>query len=402
MNRFTKLLSTVALVTFVVALCATSMLAATPKYVITNDDNFNAAANTASIYSIGTGGTLTLVKTISTGGTGAGGGYFATPRVNVLRSTRQNCAYVGDAYAAGGFGVGPGDVAAIDMSSLSLAGTFPGFPLDVGGGFGISLAETPTGTFLFAAYAGSGTIVSYKQEAGCKLKLLSELITVGARDGAVDGMKVTPNGKTLIVGYSDGSIGSYKINSTTGAVTLIARYLVTDGGFAGGVDITKNGKWALFGDAASSPTVEVAPIHANGSLGPTVGYSGIGAGSNSNSVWLSPDETLVYVSNNSSGTIAAAPFNAATGVINTASACTSAVLKNFGNPWFFLGGIATGSTATTGSPLYAAEFGNPSSIGIVRVKKGPPCVLTETSTSPASDSSSPALLTIGVDPPRPF
>ena len=46
-------------------------------------------------------------------------------------------------------------------------------------------------------------------------------------------MKVTPNGATLVLGYSDGSIGSYKISST-GTLTLISRELVTDGGIAGG------------------------------------------------------------------------------------------------------------------------------------------------------------------------
>jgi hypothetical protein len=405
MNRFTRWLSISACVMAMMALCATSALAASPKYVITNDDNSSTAANTASVYSIGASGALTLVKTISTGRTGGGGGYYAAPRTNVLRSKTQNCAYVGDAYSAAGYGNGPGDVAAIDMDTLSLVGTFAGFPLDTGGSYGIGLAENSAGTFLFTAYSGSGTIVTYAQQADCKLKRLGEVITVGARDGLVDGMKVTPSGNALIVGYSDGSIGSYKINSN-GALSLIGRYLVTDGGNAGGVDITQNGKWALFGDATGGSQVEVAPIKVNGGLGPTVGYAGIGSGSNSNIVWLSPDETLVYVSNNVSGTIAAAPFDAKTGVINTAKSCTSSVLKGkaAGN-WLVLGGIATGSTVGTGSPVYAAEYGggNPSGIGIIAVKATKSgCVLTETKASPASDASSTALLSVGVDPPRSF
>jgi hypothetical protein len=44
------------------------------------------------------------------------------------------------------------------MSTLTLAGTFPGFPLDNGNLLGVGLAENPSGTFLFAAYTGSSTI----------------------------------------------------------------------------------------------------------------------------------------------------------------------------------------------------------------------------------------------------
>jgi hypothetical protein len=54
----------------------------------------------------------------------------------------------------------------------------------------------------------------------------------------------------------------------------------------------------------------------------------------------------------------------------------------------------------TGSPLYAAEEGPISSIGIVNVKK--PCTLTEAAGSPAFDPNSESLGTIGEDPPRPF
>jgi hypothetical protein len=100
---------------------------------------------------------------------------------------------------------------------------FPGSALNGGGTFGVGLAENPKGTLLFAAYAGSATIATYRQLSGCKLEFLGEAITAGAGDGgAVDGMKVTPNGATLVLGYSDGSIGSYKISST-GTLTLISR-----------------------------------------------------------------------------------------------------------------------------------------------------------------------------------
>src|ERR1700722_20127831 len=86
MKRLLKLLS--KLVTLVTLF--TGITFAQTKYVITNDDTF--PTNTASIYSVGSGGALTLVTTIATGGEGNTGGYFGTPRVNVLRSKRHNCA----------------------------------------------------------------------------------------------------------------------------------------------------------------------------------------------------------------------------------------------------------------------------------------------------------------------
>jgi hypothetical protein len=371
--------------------------------VITNDDN--PAGNSASVYSIGNGGALKFVTTIPTGGYGRGGGYAAAGRVSVLRSKGQNCAYISD--ALGPNNGRPGDVASIDMSTLTLVGRYPGMPIDSGALWGIGLAENPAATFLFAAYSTSGTIATYKQGADCTLTLKSEIITIGANVGSVDGMKVTPNGKYLIVVYGDASIGSYAINPTTGALTLVGRYLVIDNGLATGVDITADGKWAVLGTVSflTGGEVEVAPIHADGSLGATVGYIPIGKGSNSNNAWLSPDETYVYISDNSSGQITAVPFNATTGVINSSAACTSAVLKNFNSTWQMLGNVITTRQTGLGSPLFAAEWSytNPGGIAIVDVTvKGSACALTEAAFSPVADPATDYLMTVGVDPPRKF
>jgi hypothetical protein len=405
MKRFGKRLSAVAIL---VALCTATSLAGS-KYVITNDDG---SPNTASIYTSGRGGSLILVTTIVTGGVGQGGGPFATPRANVLRSKVNNCAYVGDVLglSAGGAVSIPGDVAAIDMSTLTLAGTFPGFPLDSGAYADVGLAETPSGQFLFAAYTNWSTITTYQQLPGCQLNRLSYVISVGLNFGPVAGMKVTPNGNFLILSYIDNSIGSYSINAATGALTLIGRYFTADAGLAtaAGLDITSDSKWVLFGDVDDNgvPVIDVAPIHKDGVLGTTNDFAGVGTGTSSNNVWLSPDESLVYISNTQSGQITAAPFDKTSGEINIAQACTSPLLRNFEPYLNYLGNVVTGSTEGTGSPLYAAEFGDtgPSGIAIVDVIRGDgtkPCQLRETAASPAMDVS-PFLLTIGVDPPRSF
>lgn len=122
MKRPLKLLSTLAaLVTLFAA-----MTFAQTKYVITNDNNFDSPGNSASIFAVGSGGALSQVTTIPTGGYGSGSGSFGTAMVSVLRSKAHDCAYIGDIF--GKYGVPPGDIAAIDISNLTLAGSFPGFP----------------------------------------------------------------------------------------------------------------------------------------------------------------------------------------------------------------------------------------------------------------------------------
>jgi hypothetical protein len=53
--------------------------------------------------------------------------------------------------------------------------------------------------------------------------------------------------------------------------------------------------------------------------------------------------------------------------------------------------------------IYVAEYGNPSSIGEVKVNSSAgKCTLTESPKSPIADPNSPGLLSIGAFPPRPF
>jgi hypothetical protein len=373
------------------------------RYVITNDDVPTIGGNSATIYQIGARGALTQITVIKTGGTGIGGGDYSTARVNTLRSQTQDCAYVSD--ALGPNGKAPGDVAAINMKTLKLAGAFPGSTSDVGNIIGVGLAEDPKGTYLFAAYTTSATIATYKRLPGCKLKFLGDATSaVGLNGGAIDGMRVTSNGKYLIAAYADKSIGSWRIEAS-GLLSLIGNITTTDGRTAVGVDISGNGKYAIFGvSTAMRAMAEVSPIAADGSLGATTAY-GIGKGDDGENVWLSPDEHWIYITNNTSGQFGAAPFNKVTGVIDTAKSCTSKKLKGFGVIWPWLSGLATRSTVGTGAFLYGAEwnFGGPSGIAIVGVTvKGGACTLKETAASPVADPTSPGLLSIGVYPPRKF
>ena len=75
MSKFVKLLFACALIAVAVAVCTTGAFAkkngTVGPYVVTNDDVYNSTtpSNTATVYSIGAGGALTLVKSLPTGGT---------------------------------------------------------------------------------------------------------------------------------------------------------------------------------------------------------------------------------------------------------------------------------------------------------------------------------------------
>jgi len=410
MKGFMTLVFTLALFAVTVTLCTSSAFAA-KKYLITNDDVFSSGggANTATVYSVGAGGALTLVKTIATKGSGSGGGFFAAGRVNVLHSKTQACTFVTDSNPNFTVNTAP-DVAAINLNTLALVGTFHAGKMDNGANSGVGLADA--GNYLVASFSGNGTLKigstlgSYKILAGCKLKYLGSIAASGINGGSPDGTKVTPDGKTVVVAYVDGSVSSYSISST-GKLALIGNELTSTGAFAAGVDISADGKWAIFGDASGIPSVDIAPISSSGVLGATVHYQYLDQGANSNNVLLSPDESVLFVSNNSTGGIGAVAFNKTTGVLDPTHSCSSGTLKNFDASWIDLGSLAMASSNGTGSEVYAAEFGFPSGIAIVKYSPHQSgedefCDLTETAASPVADPASNGLVSIGVFPPRPF
>jgi hypothetical protein len=366
----------------------------------------NVGSNTATIYKIATNGSLKLVKTVATGGAGDYGGFYATANVNVPRSTSLTCAFAADGNPNFETATIP-DVAAINLTNLKVVGTFAAGSADNASDEGVSL--TDAGSFLIAAFTGNTsffqppTLGTYKILTGCKLKYLGSIEALGLERGTPIGVKATPNGKILIVSYSDGSIGSFTISSS-GKLKLIGQEATA--GFPGGVDITSDGKWAIFGDAANPPAVIVAPIKSSGALGTTVVYSPFNISVNSNNVSLSPDETLLLVSNNSLGTIGVAPFNKATGVVDIAKSCTSDILKYFDQDFFFGAGMNFSGNTGTGGKIYLAEGGfSPAGIAIIDYSKksNGGCQLTEDRLSPVADpGESDSLLSIGRYPSRPF
>ena len=364
-----------------------------PHILITNDDS--PTANTATIYQIRSKGTLRQKTVIQTGGTGTGGGSYATARVGVLHGNHQ-CVYVSDG--------GTSDIAAISLRTFTVTGNFKGSKTDNGNLNGIGLAQS--GRYIYASFTGSNTIGTFKTRPGCKLSFVGDIPTQGLNGGGVDGMAA--NGNILVVAYADGSVQSFNISKgqpkSNGDAQLSTGYN-NGAGAPAGVDISKDGHYALFGDATlNASTVEVSDI-SSGQLTTTVPYT-FGVGINSNNILLSPDDTLLYISDNSSGEVTAAFFDPKTGVLD--SPCTSSVLNGFNNTWFTTGALASQLNTGLGGVLYVAEAGQPSSIGIVIPQKGTPgradhsCTVTELKSSPAKDANSFALESIGVCPPRSF
>ncbi len=389
---------------------ATSAPPASPIYVIVNQDQGVPYPNQVAIYVAGgtdTNPTLTPVDQIYTGGYGSYGGFFGTPRVASAPDVNTNCVYVSNS--------GDNTISAMALNSLEFVGTFSGGVNDSGIPDGIGMAVNSK--YLYAGYGDSQSIAVFSTSSGCGLTYLQSLPAAGVNGGSPTGIAVRND--ILVVSYGDGSAQSFDV---TNGIPLPNSDLRNSRGFAGpatglnqplanipnGVDISQDGRWAIFGDTSTLSLVEVAPLFslAHTQLGQTRPFYTLGNNTDAGDVHLSPDGTLLYMVNNESGTVTAAFFNNATGI--PTKGCTSPVLRNFNFlPWY--GQIVTRDTTGTGKVLYVAEFGRfideqgpPSAIGILTITvNGNSCTLTEAPGSPVEVPLS-GTLSLGAFPPRPY
>jgi hypothetical protein len=345
-------------------ICAASGFAAGasgPQYVVTNDDVAPFFPSGVSFYTVGAGGLLTLKEQVETGGSGIGGGYFAANRVTVLDNGSTQCVFASDAST--------GDIVGISVSTLELAGSASGSPTDTGTTNGIGLAMNTQ--YLYASFTDSSTIGTFQVQPGCSLSFVNDVTVSGLQGGIISAMAI--HGNMLIATYNDGSIESFNISSGTpvsnGDEQNTVGYLKSQGAsYPNGIDITKDGHFAIFGDS---------------------------------NLMLSPDETLLYISNTQGDRITAAFFDASTGKLS--AGCTSGKLKSYGTSWSYVASLGFETTTGTGGVLYVAEFGAASSIGMIQVTSaGGVCTLTELPSSPVADPNSAGLLSIATFPPRGF
>jgi hypothetical protein len=387
---------------FAIAICAyAAVSAASPvgSFLVTNNDVPKAnppvgtAGSTATFYALGSDGAVTGMTVVATGGIGVGGGDFAYSRIAIVPQGDDVCVFASNAAPTA-------NIAGISATSLTVTGNFAASSTDTATANGIGLAANAS--YLYAAFSSSSTIATFSVQSGCLLSFVSDLFEVGLNNGLVAGMAI--HGPTMIVTFGDGSIESFNIaagapvsngdaeNSTGSAEDHLPN----------GLDITADGHYAIFGDASTTTSVEVSDI-SSGKLTPTLVYD-LGPGWNSSSVRLTPDESMIIVTNNSGGAVTALRFNKVSGKI--ASGCTSGPLSGFYTSWSYAGAAALQLPTSLGGLIYVPEFGSNgfSSIGVVQLNStGKSCTLSELSTSPIVDNNdASALLSIGIYPVRPF
>jgi len=376
-----------------ICICAISALAAAasqPHYLVTNDDvPFTSGV---TFYTVTPNGALTLKEQVATGGSGIGGGFFGTNRLSFLKSASQDCVYASDAAS--------GDIAGIDISTLEVGGDAFGSATDSGFTNGIGLAMN--GQYLYAGFTDSNTIGTFQIQPSCSLTFINDISVGGLQGGAIDGMSL--HGNMMVVTYGDGSIESFTISAgapvSNGDKQNSTAFRMSQGAtYPTSVEITKDGHFAVFGDTSTSTVVEVSNLSSS-KLSKTAVYSQK-APINSSNILLSPDESLLYLANTEGDSITALFFDPGDGKVSPG--CTSGKLKGFSKDWSYLSGLALATNTGTGTAIYVAEFGSPSSIGEIQVTStGGKCTLREASSSPVSDPNSPGLLSIGSFPPRSF
>lgn len=354
-------------------------------YVVTNNDPASAA-NSATIFQV-KNKALSVVDTLQTGADGNGGGDFALPRIIISKTGGSQCLFIADA--------GSSDIASFVLPGLKKVGNYTD-PQGNGSGFGYSMGLATRGNFVFAAYGATANIGVFQIGSGCKLSLL------GTYDAAttVAGLRVSPNGETLVVGYGYGAneVDSFSISSA-GALTENGPYTSLAG--AAGVDITSDGKYALFGDATGGTTqIEIFPINSNGTLGTETSFGGngsLGSGQDSSSVWISPNGKFVFVANNLSKQVTSIGFTESPLALSYVGITTLQDSSQI----ISIGGLMTASPTGNGGGLYVAEFSSPNGlVGLLQINADG--TTTEAPTSPFNNGQGSALLSLAAYPPRSF
>lgn len=368
----------------------------TPHYLLTNDDLPQPLLpiNTTSVtfYTILADGHLNLKNTVFTGGFGIGGGYFGLNRIAVLNNGSNQCVFSSEALT--------GDIVGIDVNTLTVTGGALGSANDTGTSNGIGLVIN--GGYLYASFTDSSNIGTFQIQPGCTLSFISDITVGGLQGGIIDGMAA--HGNLLITTYGDGSIESFNVSGVTPVSNgdkqnSTAAINMRGSTFPSGIDITQDGRFAIFGDTSTGVVVEVSDI-SSGKLTKTVVYKSAGAISSSN-ILLSPDETILYISNTQGDRVSAAFFDKNTGKLT--AGCTSTFMRGYSSHWSYLGGLALASNTGNGGGVYVSEFGAPGTIGLVQVKSsGGKCLMKEAAHSPRTDVNSAGLLSIGTFPPRSF
>jgi len=314
------------------------------QYIFTNN-NDSSGSNSITSLSVNGKGAIKVIKTYPTGGKSAGSSYFALSPVTFAHTRLGDCVFVsngGDStIAAFQANLFNGTLAAVKGSPFADGVT-------TAQKFGIGLA-VGANRLLFAGNTNTNSISVMRVGSTCSLTLLQKIAVTGSPAG----MKVTPDGKFLIVAYI-GQVDSFAIDYTTGKLTELGPFNTR--GSAAGVEISCDGSTAFFGDAANNTQVEVFNIISTGGLNETDNFTNKN-GQSSNNLLLSPDGTHLYVSNTSSSQIT----TLSVGAKGALTYDSSVKLNHTG---VFALGLAMGSN---GLDLFVSEQNDPEAIGVLAV-----------------------------------
>jgi 6-phosphogluconolactonase (cycloisomerase 2 family) len=283
---------------FVVAI-APGSLWAQGNFVYTNDNPSGApGSNTVSALSVGTDGTLTPIagSPFPTGGTGDGGGFYATNRAVV----NGKLLFVSNAVS------GDVSVFTIDPTSGALTAA-PGSPFKTGAAAGASaLAPTPDGKFLMAANTGANTVSVFSVATNGALTLTAQFPTANTPDAA----KVSPDGRFLGVAepWNSSVVEMFSI-AADGSLTSLGTFPGSGNSAAEMADVDINCANNMLYASEYNTTGTIVDAYSIGSGGTLNAISGspysVG-GVFSAAVLLSPDNKTLFVSDLIPGTLAVA------------------------------------------------------------------------------------------------
>lgn len=370
-GRFACILPALAL-----AILLPGSLWAQGNFVFTNNDQI---ANTVSAFSVGADGTLTQVagSPFATGGTGAGGGLFASNRIAAT--------VVGNLLFAANTETDNISVFKINPSTGVLT-LVPGSPFatgNVGGNFpGISVAATPDGKFLMVASFGSSNVVVFSIGSNGTLSpIAGSPFLTQANPFSIN---ISPNGKFLAV--AEGDVEMFSIASN-GSLTSLGMF---PSGLARGLDMNCSATSLYAGESDGTETiVDSFDLASNGGLAPVPGSPfTVPSSIDANGVTLSPDGKTLFVSNQLSSTVT---------VFSAAADGTLSLLP--GSPVAMNGSVITPAgiaTSQDGSFLYVADT-NPA-VSVFKIGTGG--TLTEVAGSPFSIAQERGLHALTAFPPK--
>ena len=346
MKRLLQCVPAALLVLFGFALPTASAYAQEEGQTFVYTNNNNAGSNTVSAFSVLPGGALMPVpgSPFATLGTGQLG-FVASHRITA--TVRRNLLFVANS--------GSNNISVFKIDTDTGALTLVAAPFSTGGSagtFGISLAATPNGRYLYAANGGSGNISAFGIASNGTLTSIGSTLV----EPRLDGSKVSPNGKFLGVALQlSDRVAMFRIASN-GALTAAPGSPFSAAGGAGGAaaDVEINCKSNLLFDPQNSfmTTVAVFTIASNGALAQITGSPfNLASGSNSNAGVLSPDNRHLLISNQFSNTLTS--LDVASGGSLTVETDSPSGPSPFANP----GGVTPLSLGTNreGKLLYASN-----------------------------------------------